>query len=257
MLHRVCILEDEPIIRRGLIRSIPWDTLECRIVGEASDGVEGLRLIEKEKPDIIILDINMPFMTGIDVLEKLPRETYAVIIISGHTEFSYAKKAIEFGVTEYLLKPLDHNELIVSLKRAKQQVRMYRSLDNRDNNVDFYEALGKLPPIESVTLNIVLEYITNHYSEKITLDDLKLATGKSANSIVNRFQKHLSMTFNDYLTRYRIQKSLELMKSKKYHLYEISEMVGFSDYKYFNQVFNKVMGVSPKIVLTYFARSKE
>ncbi|WZU00228.1 response regulator [Erysipelothrix sp. D19-032] len=107
-MYRVCIIEDEAIIRKGLRRAIDWDTLKCAVVGEAANGNEGYRLIEKEKPDIIVLDINMPIMDGIALLELLPRETYSVIIISGHSEFDYAKKAIEFGVTEYLLKPLDH-----------------------------------------------------------------------------------------------------------------------------------------------------
>lgn len=254
MINRVCVIEDETIIRNGLIRSVDWDSLGCKVVGVASNGVEGFKLIEKEMPDIIILDINMPLMNGIELLEKLPKNTYAVIIISGHTEFNFAKKAIDFGVSEYLLKPLDIEELERSLIRAKQQIEMLKRYHEATPNTPNYSALDH-GPVDSVSLNLALKYIEQNYMKKITMDDLKGVTNKSINSITNRFQKYLNMTFNEYLTRYRIQKALELMESREYHLYEIADKVGFSDYKYFNQVFKKIMNTSPKIVMTYFARN--
>lgn len=253
-MNRVCVIEDETIIRNGLIRSVDWDRLECKVVGEASNGVEGYKLIEREMPDIIILDINMPLMNGIELLEKLPKNTYAVIIISGHTEFNFAKKAIEFGVSEYLLKPLDTEELERSLVRAKQQIGMLKRYHEAAPNTPNYRALDH-GPVDSVSLNLALKYIEQNYMHKITMDDLRCVTNKSINSITNRFQKHLNMTFSEYLTRYRIQKALELMESREYHLYEIADKVGFSDYKYFNQVFKKIMNASPKLVMTYFARN--
>ena len=254
-LYRVCIVEDEEIIRKGLIRSIDWENFNSKVVGDAANGLEGYKLIEREKPDIIILDINMPIMDGIQLLEKLPRHTYAVIIISGHSEFSYAKKAIEYGVSEYLLKPLDHDELVQSLHRAIQDIEMRRSYEVKSDEAEIvYQALKPHNDIESTTLQMALKYIQDNYNEKITLDDLRQHTGRSVTLINNRFQKFLGMTFNDYLTRFRIQKAIELMQEGNLHLYEIAEDIGFNDYKYFNQVFQKIIGTSPKIVLTYFAR---
>ncbi|WP_205700234.1 response regulator [Erysipelothrix sp. HDW6A] len=254
-MYRVCIVEDEEIIRKGLIRSIDWENFNSKVVGDAANGLEGYKLIEREKPDIIILDINMPIMDGIQLLEKLPRHTYAVIIISGHSEFSYAKKAIEYGVSEYLLKPLDHDELVQSLHRAIQDIEMRRSYEVKSDEAEIvYQALKPHNDIESTTLQMALKYIQDNYNEKITLDDLRQHTGRSVTLINNRFQKFLGMTFNDYLTRFRIQKAIELMQEGNLHLYEIAEDIGFNDYKYFNQVFQKIIGTSPKIVLTYFAR---
>lgn len=256
MMYRVCIIEDEAIIRKGLRRAIDWDTLKCTVVGEAANGNEGYRLIEKEKPDIIVLDINMPIMDGIALLELLPRETYSVIIISGHSEFDYAKKAIEFGVTEYLLKPLDHVALTHSIQRAISEIHMRRAYAKGAKEVaDIYCVLQQTPVVASVTIMKALEYIQQHYHEKITLEDIRIYTGKSATSINNRFQKFIGMTFNEYLTKFRIQQALDLIKTQSYHMYEIADMVGFSDYKYFNQVFHKVVGVAPNIVKTYYSRT--
>lgn len=256
MKYRVCIIEDEDIIRKGLIRSVNWEAVDCVVVGEASNGEEGYKLIEKAQPDIIIVDINMPLMNGIQLLEKLPRDIYSVIIISGHTEFSYAKSAIEYGVSEYLLKPLDTQELERSLIRAVQKVQMLKNYMKSNAIPDTYSALQYIDKVDSVSLSKALVYIDDNYMNKITLEDLKTVTGIATTSIASRFQKHLSMTFNEYLTRYRIQKSLDLMKEQDMHLYEISEVLGFHDYKYFNTVFKKTMGVSPKIVMTYYARIK-
>ena len=254
-MYKVCIIEDETIIRKGLLRAIDWKALDCKVVAEACNGKEGYKVIESEKPDIIILDINMPIMTGIDLLALLPKETYALIILSGHSEFEYAQKAIQFGVSEYLLKPIDHDALEESLKRAIKQVDMYRQYQSPTVG-DPYHVMSEYQNVDSLTLRIALKYIEEHYREKITLDDLKAVTGRGTNSIVNRFQKHLNQSFNEYLTKYRMQEALNLMKMHHYHLYEISEMVGFSDYKYFHKVFNKTVGSSPKIVQTYYARQK-
>lgn len=252
-MYKVCIIEDEIIIRKGLLRAIDWESLDCSVVAQAGDGKEGYKVIESAKPDIIILDINMPIMTGIELLELLPRHTYALIILSGHSEFEYAQKAIQFGVSEYLLKPVDHDALLLSLRRAMKQVDMFRQYQT-PISADPYRLLDAYQNVDSITLRVALTYIHEHYHEKITLDDLKMVTGKGTNSIVNRFQKHLNLSFNEYLTKYRMQEALHLIKAQQYHLYEISERVGFADYKYFHKVFTKTVGASPKIVETYYAR---
>lgn len=254
-MYRVCIIEDEDILREGLINGYSWDDMDCVIVGSASDGLEGYKVITKEKPNIIILDINMPIMNGIELLEKLPRDTYAVIVISGHTEFEYAHKAIEFGVSEYLLKPIEPEELRNSIHKAIEKIKRQTAYTPTEE-IALYKALDVPQYVDSITLTKALKYIKENYAQKISLNDLSDYTGRSHSSINNRFQKHLYMTFNDYLTRYRIQRALELIEKQQYRLYEISEMVGFNDYKYFNQVFHKIINTSPKIVNTYYARKK-
>ncbi len=254
---RVCIIEDEDILRKGLIQTFDWAALNCEVVGEASNGKEGLQVISTVKPDIIILDINMPIMDGLAMIENLPNNMYSFIIVSGHSEFEYAKRAIAYDVSDYLLKPLDHHLLYEALQRAIEDLEMRRIfLSHEKVDEDPFQVLDLPIRVDSMSLSIILDYISEHYSEKITLDDLKEVSLKSSTSINNRFQDYLKMTFNDYLTRYRMQKALEKIQDLDYHLYQVSELVGYQDYKYFSQVFKRVVGVSPKIVETYYLRKR-
>ncbi len=254
-MYKVVIVEDEEIIRQGLINSIPWSDYECEVVGEAKNGKEGLELIAKVKPDIIVLDINMPVMGGLEMIENLPHQIYSFIVVSGYSEFEYAKKAIRLNVSDYLLKPLDHDQFKSALSQAIEDLEMRRFfLSKEDEVMHDFKVLDDKEFVDSVSLMIVLTYIREHYGEKVSMDDLIRVSNKSATSINSRFQKYFNMTFNEYLTRFRIQKAIFKIQELKYHMYEVSEHVGFNDYKYFTQVFKKMVGVSPKIVETYFLR---
>lgn len=254
-MYKVVIVEDEAIIRQGLINSIPWSDYECKVVGEAKNGKEGLELIANVKPDIIVLDINMPVMGGFEMIEKLPHQIYSFIVVSGYSEFDYAKKAIGLNVSDYLLKPLDHEQFEKALFQAIEDLEMRRFFLSKEDNTDHdFRVLDLKESVDSVSLTIVLNYINENYSKKVSMDNLVEVSNKSATSINSRFQKYFDMNFNEYLTRYRIQQAIYNISELKYHMYEISEHVGFNDYKYFTQVFKRMVGVSPKIVETYYLR---
>lgn len=121
---RVFLVEDEMIIRNGVKRSIDWEKEGYEFVGEASDGELAYPLILKEKPDILITDIRMPFMDGLElsrlVKEELP--DIKILILSGYDEFQYAKEAIKIGVTDYLLKPISQAQLLEALEQVKESI---------------------------------------------------------------------------------------------------------------------------------------
>ena len=257
-MYKVVVIEDEDIIRQGLIASIDWGNFDCQIVGEAGNGKDGLKLIEKVKPDIIILDVNMPIMSGLEMISFLPNNMYSFIIVSGHSEFNYAKEAIRLNVSEYLLKPLDHNLFENALVEAIEDLEMRRFFLSKEEVIDqSFQILDLNIAVESVSLTLVINYIRDHFNEKISMEDLRRVSDKSTTSINTRFQKHLNMTFNEYLTDYRIQTAIHLISNLDLHLYEVAEAVGYSDYKYFNQVFKRIVGVSPKIVETYYLRKQQ
>ncbi|MBN2619255.1 MAG: response regulator [Spirochaetales bacterium] len=118
---RVVIIDDEPNIREGLNFIIEWDKLGFEIVGEASNGREALLLIEKWNPNVVITDINMPEFSGLDLIEQCKARNLDIsfIIISGYDEFNLAKKALNLGVINYLLKPVDEEELTATLLKIK------------------------------------------------------------------------------------------------------------------------------------------
>ena len=105
---KVFLVEDEMLIRQGVKNSIQWEKEGYEFVGEAGDGELALPIIFKEKPDLVITDIRMPFMDGLELSRLIRQELpeVKIIILSGYDEFEYAKEAIKIGVVEYLLKPI-------------------------------------------------------------------------------------------------------------------------------------------------------
>lgn len=112
-MYKVLLVDDEPIIVEGLSRSIPWERWNCRVVATANDGTEGKNLIEKERPDIVFMDICMPEMNGLQMIAALNSQfpDLEVSVLTGYRDFEYAKEAIRLGVTRFLLKPSNMDEL--------------------------------------------------------------------------------------------------------------------------------------------------
>ncbi len=115
---RVMIAEDEDIIRKGLIYTMDWMGMDCMVVAEAANGQEGFLKILEHKPDVVIADICMPFMDGIEMIKEASRSVkFKSILLTSYAEFEYARRAISAGVSEYLLKPVDEEKLAVLRKK--------------------------------------------------------------------------------------------------------------------------------------------
>ena len=123
-MYRVIIVDDEPVIRRGLRETIEWDALGLEVAGEAADGQEALKLIREIRPEILITDIRMPEMDGLELIREVKKLDFNVkiTILSGYSDYDYLKAAIRLGVDNYLLKPIDNDELISNLKNAVSEI---------------------------------------------------------------------------------------------------------------------------------------
>ena len=253
-MYKVLIIEDEDMIRKGLIFMMDWTRVNCTVVGEACNGDEGIERIKELKPDIVITDIKIPFKSGIEVIEEtINKYCYESIIVSGYNDFDFAKKAISLNVSEYILKPINFEQLYEVLQKLtikieeKRKLRFYISSleagDYKDkllSSKDYNNNYNKLRYVEEI-----VDYIKDNYKEKVSLSDLCDKYNLSYAHLNSVFKEGTGYTFKDYLNRYRIIQSLELLKENKFKLYEIAEEVGFQDYKYFIQVFKKYIGCAP------------
>lgn len=124
---KVFLVEDEYIVREG-IKNMNWEAFDLSFCGEASDGELAFPLIKKERPDIVITDIRMPFMDGLELSQLIKKEMphIKIMILSGHEEFEYAKSAIQIGVEEYLLKPINREELMKAVRRVADKIEKER-----------------------------------------------------------------------------------------------------------------------------------
>ena len=120
-LYRIILVDDEEEVRKSIIRKIDWTAVGFAVVGDAENGEDALEKIENLEPDVVLTDIRMPYMDGLTLAERI-RQKYPsmkIVIFSGYDDFEYAKQAIKLNVTEYILKPVNVEELTAILKRIK------------------------------------------------------------------------------------------------------------------------------------------
>ena len=123
-MYSVFLADDERLIREGLAETLPWDSLGLSLVGMAPDGKQALQDIRERKPDIVLTDIRMPYMDGLELIAKI-REIQPecrIVILTGYGEFEYAQTAIRFGVSDFLLKPIDISDLCRILRHIVQEL---------------------------------------------------------------------------------------------------------------------------------------
>ncbi len=232
---KVIIVEDEENIRKSIEYMVDWEKCGCVVVGTAKNGLEGVDLITKTFPDIVISDVRMPFKNGLEMIKEASLDqSFHSIIISGYSDFQYAKKAIHLGVNEYLLKPIDYRELETTLVKIKEVINQDRKLDPNTIKIHY-----------SARMKNILDYIDDNIESKLTLSLLEEEFNLSSTSLNNLFKQEVNTTVNDYINQTKIKRAIELMKSEKYLVYEVAEMLGFSNYKYFSQVFKKYTKKSP------------
>ncbi|AJY75357.1 response regulator transcription factor [Paenibacillus beijingensis] len=250
-MFKVLLVEDEEMIRKGLRHTFDWLQAGCIVIGEAENGEAGLNQIRTLKPDIVIVDVNMPLMDGIAMIERSVEDAVcSYIILSGYDEFGLAKQAIRLGVTEYLLKPLEQEQLIGALERAKRQVEMKKKYElmlsaASGGDEERYASLMKLPSQSSHYVSKMIEYVQGHYADKISINDLVNRLGISSSYLNRIFKSETTYTFNDFVNRYRIQRAMDKLKRGEGKIYTIASEVGFKDYKYFIAIFKKYANCTP------------
>ena len=250
-MYRILIVEDEDIIRKGIAYTMDWMGMGCTIVGEAANGKEGLEKIRELAPDIVLADIMMPLMDGIEMIRKAKEEyecSFKSIILTSYADFGYAKKAIDLSVSAYLMKPVDEDEL-------KEDVAKIISELERDHEFEQFAekriSVDEMPEVfiksdkENDYVQHVLDATKEHYAEKISIESFSDELGVSASYLSRKFKDATGTSFLDFLNKYRIQQAIRLLETGKYKVYEVSDMTGFTDYKHFNTVFKRYTGTAP------------
>ncbi len=258
---KVLIVEDEDMIRKGLIHTMDWTGMECSVVGEARNGKEGLEKMKDLMPDVVITDIRMPKMTGIEMLEAGKEiGDFKSIILTSYSEFAYAQKAINLRVSDYLLKPIDEEELFKVISKVKKELNEKHTYDKllektKDKSevelvdLDIYIHQGKeINPYVKKSI----EAIREHYDMKLSIEGVAENLGVSNSYLSRKFKEETSQTFLEMLHKYRLQKAIELLEEGFYRVYEISDKVGFGEYKNFCAIFKKYTGMAP----TEFVKNK-
>lgn len=243
-MYKLLIVEDEHLIRKWLKFAIDYSELGIVVVGEAKNGQEGIEKIRQLQPDIVMTDLNMPIKTGFEMFADTATYSYDKIVISGYSDFEHAKKAIHFQVVDFIAKPVDTEELRYVLEKfVKRRQTMRTPLDG----VEAYLHKIKLPDYnqDDECVESILNWIHATYFESLTIANLAHELGYSESYLYKKFKEEVGLTINQYKTNYRLVKAIEhMLQDETVKLYELAEMVGFSDYNYFNRVFKKNIGMN-------------
>ena len=248
-MKTILIVDDDRLTRDGIKKTLEiWSEGKHRIETSRS-GAEALKWLEENTVHIIITDVNMPKISGLEMLELLNSQNQlpVVVVISGYAEFEYAKKSLQLGVFEYLVKPIDKSLLINTVQRALEL----------DSNLERLNAIEKLvdPKLLEVRLNeaqyssitnLAIQYINANLHESITMKQVADHFHLNASYFSVLFKDETGVTFTDYLTRVRLHKAKELLLTDNMPIWEVAEKVGYSTAKYFIQVFKENEGMSPK-----------
>ena len=265
-MFNILVVDDEKLLREGMCRAI--DSLNQFQSFTAGSGVEALSIMRDHVIDCMLLDISMPDMNGIDLMRTLSTMPHRpiVVIISGYEDFSYAQQALTYGALDYVLKPIDADDVreigrrlyvaLDSQKREQEQIeRMHaliKELTTRSKPIPNFPELeiDYTDPAESDRpkhiADAVKRLIEQHYTDPdLSVNRLSGLLNYSPNYLGNLFKRSFSMSINDFLNQYRITQAKYLMDETNKMVYEIAFEVGFSDQHYFSRTFKKYAGVPP------------
>lgn len=236
-MSRIVLVDDEEHILRGLKKLIERIGSQYQVIGAFDRSTDALQFLRSHPVDILISDVRMPEMDGLALAEqakKLQKGMHC-IILSGYSDFDYARNAMRLGVVDYLLKPVDDDDLRRALSRVMER--------NNDPN-SLPEGYIKSGISKDVA------YLKNEIETNYAVFDLTACAErlcKSRDYLSKLFKKETGVHIKDYLKEIRIIRAKELLRSiNPYKIYEICEIVGFTDTVYFSKQFRSIVGMTPK-----------
>ncbi|WP_136609038.1 response regulator transcription factor [Paenibacillus dokdonensis] len=236
--------DDEVLTLQMLGKILKWEEFGITIAGAATDGKQALGMIRERRPQLLITDICMPELDGLELIETVQTEMpgMTIILLSAHGEFEYAQRAIEWGVFGYLLKPLDDEKLRTLVGRAVAQIRKEQTRDLHQEDNPKYN----LEQSENYHVQKVKYFIEKHYKRNLTMEEICTETGVSKNYLSNLFKKETGVNIWGYLTYIRMETAKYLLRTTAMRNYEIAYEVGYENPSYFTKVFKKSTGMMPQ-----------
>lgn len=240
-MYKVVIADDEVWVAIGIKKLIHRSSLPFEVVGEASNGIKALEMVREMRQDLLITDIRMPGLNGLELVKRI-RESESliqIIFISGYAEFEYAKEGLRLGALDYLLKPVEEESLRKVLLRyqAAREEKTKQAAQPESEEAGF--------PIEDYRIKKVVDEINIRYTEKISLQELADKCGLSSGHLSALIKRETGASFSDYVAAKRIGDAKKLLLQEGLSIEEVAYQVGYHDYFYFTKVFKKHEGISP------------
>lgn len=217
---RAVICDDEKAALNIIRHFIEAEMLPIEIAGTAENGRDAWNLIQREKPDLVFMDIHMPYMNGFEIIQKM--KDSKVIIITAYDSFEYAQKALRLGAVDIILKPIDFQQLRQAIARAV-------GWNFTGNEV----------------VDQILAYLYEHYNDKIDLETLARQIFCSESHLARSFKKYTGMTVVSFVHKIRIEKSRHMLKEEGLSVKEAAERAGYQNLNHFYKYFKQYTGMTP------------
>lgn len=236
-MYSIMIVEDEYLVRQGIASLVNYEQFGMQVIAQAENGREAWQKFQENPADILLTDINMPQMNGLE-LAKLVRDqvpTCHIVFLTGYDDFDYARTAIKLGADDYLLKPFSKDDVEEMLAKVQTKLDKERKKAQIQNLVD----QGQRSELEEAIHARLAD-------SELSLKSLASQLGFSPSYLSVLIKKELGLPFQDYLIQERMKKAKLLLLTTDLKIYEIAEQVGFEDMNYFSQRFKQVVGLTPR-----------
>ena len=267
-MYRVLLADDEQIERMALAKRLKRHFCGCLDISEAVNGAEALETFKREKSHIVVMDISMPEMNGVEAAEHIRSldENCIIIFLTAYDEFSYAKRAIVIRALDYLLKPCEEDELVAVMEEAMRLTDKRLNVSGGPSpgvpspgvpspgvlspdirREEHAEAMprddgdGRLAQVAET----IREYIRNNYMKEISMQDAARMMNYSDAYFCKLFKQCFDQNFTSYLTGFRVNEAKKLLKDRSISVKDVSMQVGYYDSNYFAKVFKRMTGMIP------------
>ena len=267
-MYRVLLADDEQIERMALAKRLKRHFCGSLDISEAVNGAEALETFKREKSQIVVMDISMPEMNGVEAAERIRSldEDCIIIFLTAYDEFSYAKRAIVIRALDYLLKPCEEDELVAVMEEAMRLTDKRLSVSGVPSpgvpspgvpspgvpspdirREEHAEAMprddgdGRLAQVAET----IREYIRNNYMKEISMQDAARMMNYSDAYFCKLFKQCFDQNFTTYLTHFRMNEAKRLLQNQEMNVKDVSALVGYSDSNYFSKVFKRITGMIP------------
>ena len=246
-MRKILIVEDEKMIRYGIYVMIEESGVSCREITECRNGKEALGFLEKDRYDLVLTDVRMPVMNGLElaewIFENMEEESRPLIVaISGYAEFEYAKGMMRYKAMDYLLKPVDRKELNRVLWNAEEIFRARGGGGGAENPEDTQITLTS---VSKNKMQKAVDYIRKNYGNPIDMAEVSNYVSMNYSMFSSTFKEYTGENFSTYLKKLRIEKSRRLLGNTDMNINEIAGKVGFEDARHFGKVFKEMTGITP------------
>ena len=248
------IADDEPHIRSGLT-ALDWESIHVEVCGTASNGKEAIDMASSLLPDLILTDIRMPIVDGLDMAEQILKENQncAILFLSGYEDFEYVKRALKMGACDYILKPAVPEEILKGCREALKRLR-----DKREHKQIFDQLRSMVVGTEEggweregvkegkINTREIVLYIESHYQEELALNDLAKAYHFNPIYINRMLKRDTGNTFLEILSNKRMSVAARLLEDTELKVNQVAERVGIPDQRYFSTLFKIYFQCSPR-----------